>query len=232
MAFGNSLHAVLDALHKGPDEHSDVSTQADRVADLLSLHWRGKGYADKETEDAAFLEASSVLKYYVRSPHVPSGTLLGTELYLSCHATIAHRKVELSARIDRLELHPEGLLEALDYKTNRDGQVPSASTLASDLPSFIYFLVVWHHYSSDPRVLNVALSQLNLMSLSKTRVQYDQRHIVAHKAALIDVVASITAEEFQPRVNKSCAWCPVRESCPAWGELNLDDLTDSGVRST
>src|SRR4028119_1442486 len=93
MSFGNSLHAVLDALHKVPSEASDVPTQTDKVADLLPLHWRSNGYTDKESEDAAFLEASSVLKYYVRSPHVPSGTLLGTELYLSCHTSVAHRRV-------------------------------------------------------------------------------------------------------------------------------------------
>jgi hypothetical protein len=204
-----------------------------RVDDLLSLHWQSAGYTDRDTEEAAFLEARSILTYYVRSPYIPAptGTLLGNELYLNCHTTLAGRKVELSARFDRCELLSGGVLECLDYKTNRDGQVPSATSLASDLPSFIYFVLAWHRWRSDPRVNSVAISQLNLLSLCKTRVEYSQRQIVVQKAALVELVAAIAAEEFEPRTNKGCAWCPVQESCPAWSELDLDDLTSTQMGS-
>lgn len=231
-SFANTLHCVLEALHQAtPGEHTGPPPGREmleaQIDDLLSLHWQSAGYTDRDTEEAAFLEARSILTYYVKSPYIPTptGSLLGSELYLNCHTTLAGRRVELSARFDRCELLlPGGVLECLDYKTNRDGQVPSATSLTSDLPSFLYFILAWHRWRSDPRVNSVVISQLNLLSLCKTRVEYSQRQIVTNKAALIELVAAIAAEEFEPRTNRSCAWCPVQESCPAWAELNLEDL--------
>jgi RecB family exonuclease len=234
LSFGNSLHAVLEALHRPlPGENASPPPQREilesQLEDLLTIHWRSEGYPDKESEQAALLEARSILKYYVRSPYVPSGQVLGSELYLNTHMTVASRKLELSARFDRVELLPGGVLECLDYKTNRDGQVPSPNLLASDLSSFIYFLLAWVHFRSNPAVESVAISQLNLWSLSKSKADFSQRHIVANKEALIQLVASITAEEFEPRTNRSCAWCPALENCPAWLELDLDDVTRFGA---
>lgn len=230
LSFGNTLHAVLEDLHRpSPGDVGSLLAQEtleSRIDGLLSLHWHGEGYPDEQSQLAAYEEARSILKYYVKSRHTPTGLVLGTELYLTCHTRLAGQSVELSARFDRVELlpGPEGILECLDYKTSRGGNLssatsrggnlPSANVLADQLSGFLYFTLAWKNWRDDPRVNTIVLSQLNLLTLSKTRVEYSQRHIVTHKAALTELVAAIAAEKFEPRPNRNCPWCPVRQSCP------------------
>jgi RecB family exonuclease len=226
MSLGSSLHSVLDVLHK-PNQ-SSPSIQAvisdEEVEKLLSRHWRPEGYADAQEEDVAFQKAQSILKYYRRSKHVPQGQVLATEAYLSCLTTVKGNTVELSCRADRIELHDDGTLEIIDYKVSSSGDVPSASTLAQDLPTFLYFLLAWHYYRADDRVHNVQFSLLNLITLTKVVVQYDQRQLVLHREALRKIVLSALSGPLEPHVNASCAWCPAHEGCPAWVALDMSDL--------
>ena len=226
MSLGSSLHAVLDELHKPRQgSQSEVAAPSSQDMDrLLSRHWRKEGYADTEKEEAAWEEARSILRYYCRSKHVPQGEVLATEAYLSCLTSIKGHTVELSCRADRMELHSDGTLEVLDYKVSTKNEVPSPSTLANDLPTFLYFLLAWHYHRADERVRNVRFSLLNLISLEKVGVQYDQHQVVQHRDALGEVVAAALSGPLEPRVNAGCAWCPVHDGCPAWAELDMADL--------
>jgi YD repeat-containing protein len=40
------------------------------------------------------------------------------------------------------------------------------------------------------------------------------------------LVTSAMERPLEPQVNAGCAWCPVQQSCPAWSEINFDDLTE------
>jgi RecB family exonuclease len=191
----------------------------------MSEHWRPEGYEDTQSEEAAFLQACDILKYYVRSDHTPKGQVLATEAYLTCNTTLSGHTVQLSCRADRVELFADGTLEMLDYKLSKTGGLPSAAELAADLPSFIYFLLLWHSYRRDARVRNIRLAQLNLLSLTRVAVVYEQFQIVRHREALTELVSTVmSGEPLEPRVNAGCSWCPVLASCPAWSELDLADL--------
>jgi RecB family exonuclease len=226
MSLGSSLHAVLDALHKPGQESQPAGAgmSSQEVDRLLSRHWRKEGYANTEEEEAAWEQARSILRYYCRSQHVPQGEVLATEAYLSCLTTIKGFTVELSCRADRMELHNDGTLEIVDYKVSASGEVPTASTLAEDLPTFLYFLLAWHYHRADARVRNVRFSLLNLISLAKVGVQYDQHQVVQHRNALEEAVVAALSGDLEPRVNAGCAWCPVHDGCPAWAELDMADL--------
>jgi RecB family exonuclease len=238
MQFGSNLHAALDFLHRpqagsdsagtGPGASPEAVKPADLTEDdirnLLSRHWRGDAYPDRDQEVAALSEGTKLLMYYCRSPHAITAEVLATEAFLSTTTTIRGYRVELSARVDRLDLHPDGTLEALDYKVSTRAEVPSARELANDLPTFIYFLLTWHRYRNDSRVRNVVVSQTHLLTLEKVTVKFDQRDLIQNRARLAVLVAEAMNGPMEPRVSAACAWCPVREGCPAWGDLNLDDL--------
>jgi RecB family exonuclease len=238
MQLGSNLHAALDALHRplagsgaagtGPDASPSTVKPADLteedIRNLLSRHWRGDAYPDADQEVAAFSEGTKLLTYYCRSSHAVTAEVLATEAFLSTTTTIRGHRVELSARVDRLELHPDGTLEALDYKVSTRAEVPSARDLAHDLPTFLYFLLTWHRYRNDSRVRNVVVSQTHLLTLEKVTVKFDQRDLIQNRARLAGLVAQAMNGPMEPRVSAACAWCPVREGCPAWSDLNLDDL--------
>lgn len=191
---------------------------------IVSEHWQPEGYEDPGTEESAYLQACDIMRFYCQSEHTPRGEVLDTEAYLALVTNIGGYTVELSGRMDRLELHDDGTLEVLDYKLSKGGDVPSPGTLLGDLASFLYFLLTWHHYRRHPSVRNVRLSQLNLLSLKKVEVQYDQRQIVQHRTALTELVMNTMHGEVEPRPHHGCAWCPVRESCPAWAEMDMNEL--------
>ena len=226
MSLGSSLHSVLDAMHKpvhGPQvTPAEISEPV--LEQMLSRHWRSAGYADAQEEDDAFQKGCSILRYYCRSQHVPQGHVLATEAYLSCHTTISGYAVELSCRADRIELHDDGFLEIVDYKVPATGDLPSASALLGDLSTFLYFVLAWHYHRADARVRNVRFTLLNLITLTKVEVEYDQRDIVMHKEALAALVESTMQGPLEPRVNAGCAWCPVHDGCPAWSALDMADL--------
>lgn len=239
MSMSNSIHSALDALHRpcptellGLNEPyssgmvTDCSSLSEEdLSGLMSEHWRPEGYEDTQSEEAAFQQACDILKYYVRSDHTPKGQVLATEAYLTCNTTLANQAVQLSCRADRVELFADDTLEMLDYKLTRNPELPSAKELAADLPSFIYFLLLWHSYRHDARVRNIRLAQLHLLTLNQVAVVYEQFQIVRHKEALTELVASVmSGGPFEPRVNSGCSWCPVLASCPAWSELDLADL--------
>ena len=241
LALGNCLHSALDALHRpSPTEALGLNepypategangarTPSDEeLSQLISQHWRSDGYEDSRSEEAAYLQACEILKYYARSAHTPTGQVLATEAYLTAVTTLRGYRVEMSCRADRLELHSDGTLEVLDYKLSRNGELPSARVLADDLSSYLYWVLAWHHYRRDPRVRNVRISQLGLLTLSKVQVEYDQHQVIRHKEALIELVTSVMERPLEPRVNAGCAWCPVQQSCPAWSEINFDDLNN------
>ena len=114
----------------------------------------------------------------------------------------------------------------LDYKVGAGGGLPSVQTLAEDLATYLYFLLGWHYYKGDRRVRNIRLSVLNLISLSKVEVPYDQAQILRHRQALTELVVSAMQGSLEPRVSARCGWCPVREGCPAWSQIDLADLDD------
>ncbi len=109
MSLSNTLHSVLDALHRPPpsqllglketypaqnsvERFSEPSDQ--ELSSIVSRHWQSDGYEDSHSEEAAYLQACELLRYYVRSPHIPTGLVLATEAFLSALTTIEGYRVE------------------------------------------------------------------------------------------------------------------------------------------
>jgi putative RecB family exonuclease len=242
MSLSNSLHAALDTLHRpspcellGLNHPLNTRSSANgtreqlseqELSSLVSRHWQTDGYQDSQAEEAAYTQACEILRYYAQSEHTPHGQVLATEAYLTATTTLRGYRVELSCRADRIELHQDGVLEVLDYKLTRNGQLPSARALAEDLSSFLYWLLIGHHYKRHPGVRAVRISQLDLMNLTKVQAEYDHDQIARHKEALAELIHSVMggSRELEPHVSAACAWCPVQQACPAWGELDMADL--------
>jgi RecB family exonuclease len=244
MSLSNTLHAALDTLHRPspcellglnhplntPSSANGMKEQLSEqeLSSLVSRHWQTDGYEDSQAEEAAYTQACEILRYYAQSEHTPHGQVLATEAYLTATTTLRGYKVELSCRADRIELLEDGVLEVLDYKLTKNGQLPSARALTEDLSSFLYWLLIGHHYKRHPGVRAVRISQLDLLSLTKVQAEYDHDQVALHKEALTELVHSVMggSRELEPHVSAACAWCPVQQACPAWSEIDLDDISN------
>jgi putative RecB family exonuclease len=218
LSFGNSIHSALEEIHARLLP-ADVKIDCREV---LRRHWVSKDYSDDRESELHFARGVEALGRYLNRMSQQTGEIIGTEIYLSRVVRLSNYRVRLGCKVDRLELRPDDSLEALDYKTNSAGQVPTKEFLADDLATFIYYVLVRIIYPEHPRVI---VSQLNVLTLAKVEVEYDGAKITAHKQGLTRLVGAIQAGEFDPRPGGLCAWCRVRDRCPASeGEADLDNL--------
>jgi hypothetical protein len=213
-----SVHRVLAKFH-GPNRVAEDETDLEELDQLLSESWHGEHYANTEEEDAAFLSARSILRYYVNSEHARAKSVIATEVPFEATDNIGGYKVKLSCRADRIELHDDGVLEILDYKTSASGWTPSTQQLTADPGQFIYFKLAWGEYSALEQVNEVCVSWLNLVSLRKVTAHYNQRDIVRNKSILAEIVSNVENDNFPPRPHQGCERCPLKASCPAFFSL-------------
>jgi putative RecB family exonuclease len=218
--LGNALHAALAELHS--PFKLDNSEEPDSQT-LLARCWNLQNITTEEESQRYFQQAVEILNCYRMHHSHPVGNVLGTELYLAHKVNVtAELKVELSCKIDRLEEHSDSCLEILDYKANANGEVPSAETLAHDLPTFLYYLLARIIY---PGYSQVIVSQLNLWTLEKVSVDYSNEQRAENKQAFIALVSRLAGETFPPRRGPACQWCGVKEFCMEQrGEVGLDEL--------
>ncbi len=216
-SFGSSIHAALDELHRPYGSLKQLTPES-----LLRRYWKTEGYANRQQEDQYFAKGVDALTNYFQIMSTPCGKILGTEIFFSRVINLNGCRFELGCKADRVELLPQGMLEILDYKTNANGEILSANALAADLPTFIYYALARLCYPQHPRVV---VSQLNVLTLSKSVVDYTAGQVAENKIALANLVAEIDAGQFEARPNGHCAWCCVRSYCPYFGpDVVFDEL--------
>lgn len=217
MCFGISMHAALEELHK----LEPIPERADVEASLRK-HWNSGGFADPRESETLFARGAAALRRYVANIGDSAARTIDTEAYLSRVVRLSGTRVRLACKVDRIARTADGSLDALDYKTNTSGNVPTADFLLCDLPTFIYYVLVRF---AHPQYRRVTVSQLNVLTLARVTIEYQDADLSANKRALARVVTEITAGTFAPRPSGSCAWCSVKEHCPAHGaESDLNDL--------
>ncbi|MDQ3705131.1 MAG: PD-(D/E)XK nuclease family protein [Chloroflexota bacterium] len=251
VSFGYSLHdALAEIFHPRNSPHFapwkeaagapavdtaggevvETQTQAtldDYLSAVLERHWHSDGFACREEELASKKVGRGLLKYaYAALLPQPTTMILGVESVLVCKTRIGGLLVELTCRVDCLLLHVDGTLEVLDYKTSKNGEVPSPGVLASDLSAYLYFRIAWECYRNHPLVRNVVVSHVNLHSLKKTTAHFDQAQIVTNRQRMRELVRHIVTGPPLPTPNRNCCWCVIQRSCPVWLESNSDDLLE------
>ncbi|MES4792145.1 MAG: hypothetical protein C4321_03440, partial [Chloroflexota bacterium] len=109
-AFGGSLHRALEEFHRaGGVEAASVEDLLERFRD----RWSGLGYDSVEEEQAHLdMGAQLLQEYYENAAAAPREALL-TEAQVKWD----YPEFVLFGKIDRLDRHPDGVLEIVDYKS-------------------------------------------------------------------------------------------------------------------
>jgi RecB family exonuclease len=153
----------------------------------------------------------------------PAEQILGTEVFMSHLVNIRGLRIKFGCKADRVAVVEHGILEVLDYKTNASGRLPTPESLISDLPTFLYYLLARVYYP-DYKLVRVA--QLNVLTLARVGVEYDQAQVAANKRSLVAQSRAFAASTFDPAPSEACAWCPVQDHCPVFNkEIDLDSLS-------
>lgn len=140
-SFGASLHRTLERYHElgGPETQS-----AEQLVETLHDVWTSLGYATAADEALHIDAASRMLEHYHEEHRVEGVKTLFTERPLKCDMG----EFDLMGRLDRLDEHPDGRLEVIDYKSGR--MSVTEDDVRDDLAMRIYGYLVRRAYPERP----------------------------------------------------------------------------------
>src|SRR2546427_4994960 len=116
--------------------------------------------------------------------------------------------LRLTGRIDRVDRHPDGSYEVIDYKT---GSAKRAAELQRDLQLGVYALAAREVFRFDP----LSLSYYYLETSERVTVDKPQERLEDDRQTIVKVAEGIRAELFPARPGrKKCPGCDFRPARP------------------
>lgn len=214
LSFGASLHEALRLFHHQP---VPVAPPLGTLLGYLERSWDPAGYVDHEEERRYRDHARAVLAAYYRA----NAKRFVLPVALEQRFELAVGDVTLSGVIDRMDRHPDGSYEIIDYKTNR--RLPPRRVVEQDLQLSIYFLAAQQVWGITPSAVTLYYL-LPGERITTTRTQADA---AATLERIAEAGAGIARGDFRPRPNRLCDWCDFRARCPLFSPP--EDRADADV---
>lgn len=164
-SFGASLHRTLEQFHERGGAETQSAEQL--VGDLREM-WTSAGYASTEDESLHLDSAAAMLASYHAAHQQVTAQTLFTEKMLKMDMG----EFVLRGRIDRLDEHPDGRLEIVDYKSGRTSV--TEEEVRDDLAMGIYALLTRHMCPDRP----VSASIYCLRSGNKATINFASEDLV------------------------------------------------------
>jgi DNA helicase-2/ATP-dependent DNA helicase PcrA len=197
--FGIVVHQVLERYHgRGGTELSELQ-------DLLQASWRRSGLAGEADEARLWARAEDAMaRYHARTAAESSQVVWlerGFEFRLGAHT--------LRGRVDRVDRHPDGNYELVDYKT---GRPRTPEQLREDVQLQLYAVAAVDAWGIDvPRQ-----SYHYILDDVKTPLDAEGEERDKITEVVERVGAAILAQDFEPTPSyETCAICDYQLTCPA-----------------
>lgn len=134
-SFGTTLHKVLQRFH---DEGDIGVVTTDQAMSAYEESWIDAGYSSPEAMREAFGEGKAILERHIELAQ--STPTLTKSLYVEKMLRLNLGEFDLIGRVDRVDEHPDGSLEIVDYKSGRTSVQPE--DVQSDLAMGCYQLLL------------------------------------------------------------------------------------------
>lgn len=197
--FGIVVHQVLERYH------GRGGTELSELLDLLQASWRRSGLAGEADEARLWARAEDAMaRYHARTASESSQVVWlerGFEFRLGPHT--------LRGRVDRVDRHPDGNYELVDYKT---GRPRTPEQLREDVQLQLYAVAAVDAWGIDvPRQ-----SYHYILDDVKTPLEAEGEERAKISEVVERVGAAILAQDFEPTPSyEACAICDYQLTCPA-----------------
>lgn len=204
-AFGSNLHRVLEYFHNAGGAER---VSAEEFHQALEQLWSSAGFETDEQSEA-FKQTGLELaqQYYQQQLEQPSqAVVLFTERMLRRDMG----RYILTGRIDRVDEHPDGTLEIIDYKSGRTDV--DEDQVRNEFALYCYALLVQEYYPDRPLWIAVYA----LRPAKKVAVPLSPEELVEFQQMLNRLVDEILDEDWEllnPRWIDHCAACEFLELC-------------------
>jgi DNA helicase II / ATP-dependent DNA helicase PcrA len=212
--FGILIHQVLERFHAEELRTAEGADQPlvgpppgslERLLALLEAAWRRQGFGASDDELQYRDRAVAALTRY-RERHSRSQS---RPVWLERNFSFAIGPHSLHGRVDRVDRHPRGGYELIDYKTGEPGAGPK---LSGDVQLALYRLGAREAWRIDADVG----SYWYVLADERVPVPAGPDDAERVERTVLEVAAGIEAQDFEPRPSPEiCSWCDYRLICPA-----------------
>ncbi|HEV2076079.1 MAG TPA: PD-(D/E)XK nuclease family protein, partial [Thermoleophilaceae bacterium] len=197
--FGILMHQVLERFHTQGDGSPE------RLMELFEAGWRRSGFGDSN-DDLQFRErAVAALRRYWEVERERTSEPVAFErsfaFKLGPHL--------VRGRVDRVDRHPDGRHELIDYKT---GKPRTALELREDVQLSLYQMGARESWGLE----TAAQSYYYVLDAEKVPVEHSEEELERVRRTVEEVAGGIGRQEFEPRPSyEICSFCDYRIICPA-----------------
>jgi DNA helicase II / ATP-dependent DNA helicase PcrA len=197
--FGIVVHQVLERFHQAG------GGSLEDLMHLFEASWRRSGFGDSNDELQFRERAVAALRRYweldLSRDSEPVWFERSFAFKLGPHL--------LRGRVDRVDRHPDGRYELIDYKT---GKPKTAEDLSEDIQLSLYQMGA--RESWDLRT--AAQSYYYVLDNEKVPVEHSEDELERVRGTVATIAEGILGQDFEPTPSPEiCSFCDYRIICPA-----------------
>ncbi|MBA3261926.1 MAG: ATP-dependent helicase [Thermoleophilaceae bacterium] len=197
--FGIVMHQVLERFH------TEGGGSLDRLRELFEISWRRSGFGESDDELQFRERAVESLERYWRLDHDSQAEPVWFERSFAFKIG-PHL---LRGRVDRVDRHPDGSFELIDYKT---GKAKTEDELREDVQLSVYQMGARESW----RLETSAQSYYYVLTGEKVPVKHSAEELERVRATVSDIASGILKQRFEPTPSPDiCRFCDYRIICPA-----------------
>ncbi len=210
--FGILVHQVLERFHSQIANEEATSGQAGRVSPhaerllaLLEMAWRRSGLGESDQERQLYEKAVESLMRYQRR----FGEQESTPVWFERSFSFRIGSHLLRGRVDRVDRHPDGSFELIDYKT---GKAKTPSQLKDDVQLSLYQIGAKESWKLDAS----RQSYYYVLDDQQVPLEASEETVEQVQETAVRVAEGIRAQSFEARPSWSaCSRCDFQLICPA-----------------
>ncbi len=197
--FGIVMHQVLERFH------TEGGGSLERLRELFEISWRRSGFGDSDDELQFRERAVEALERYWRQDDASEAEPVWFERSFAFKIG-PHL---LRGRVDRVDRHPDGSFELIDYKT---GKAKTEDELREDVQLSVYQMGAREAW----RLETSAQSYFYVLTGEKVPVEHSAEELERVRATVSEIAGGILKQRFEPTPSPDvCRFCDYRIICPA-----------------
>ncbi len=209
--FGILVHQVLERFHSQlVNESIDGAavpgdSERERLLGLFELGWRRSGFGDSNEERQLREKAVEALTSYHRRFLAQESEPVWFERSFSFRI----REHLLRGRVDRVDRHPDGSFELIDYKT---GRAKTPTQLRDDVQLSLYQIGAKQSWKLDAS----RQSYYYVLDGEQVPLEPTEETVEKVRETAVKVAEGIRGQHFEPKPSFSaCSICDFQLLCPA-----------------
>src|SRR6185295_17090715 len=206
--FGILMHQVLERYHTqlaNEEATGGGLPDEDRLMTLFETGWRRLGFRDSNEERQLHAKAVSAVGLY----HVRFSAEDSSPVWFERNFTFRIGPHLLRGRVDRVDRHPDGSYELIDYKT---GRAKTEQELTEDVQLSVYQMGARESWGLETS----AQSYFYVLTGERVPVEHSEEELERVRTTVAEIAAGILKQRFEPTPSPDlCRFCDYRIICPA-----------------